>query len=99
MTEGADAVLIDIAEGIPDHDERDALVAWGASYLGDGVGEDEAIRVGRLAIYYRDTVFRNARRRGQRLSFDQSAMLALGLLVAAVRYHRQNEGDRGAVRH
>lgn len=93
---GADSVLINIAEGVPDAVQRLELVRWGAQYLGNDVGEDEAIRCGRLAIYYRDTVFRNSRRRGKQLNFDQCAMLALGLLVAAVRYHR--EGDTG-VRH
>jgi hypothetical protein len=95
---GADSVLVDISQGVPDHQERAELVRWGAAYLGADIGEDQAIRIGRLAIYYRDTVFRNARRRGLRLNFDRSAMLALGLLVAAVRYARQNEGDSG-VRH
>jgi hypothetical protein len=101
VTEGVDAVLVDISEGVPDHEQRAELIRWGAEYLGNTVGEDDAIRIGRLAIFYRDTVIRNAKRRGQRLNFDQAAMLGLGLLVgtrASARPGDPARNDRGADR-
>ena len=96
--EGGDRVLVDIAAAFPNADERRQLIAWGAEYLNDAIGEDTGVRIGRLVLYYRDQIFTRARRRGQRLSFDQTNMTALAVLVATIRY-RQETGGHDATRH
>jgi len=98
MTAGADAVVVDIGKVFPDRDERESLVRWGAEYLGDGIGEDNAIRIARLSLWYRNTVFANARRRGTELRFEQCDMLAIGMVVAALRF-RAGQSGAGHVRH
>jgi len=94
----SDSVIVDIGQAFPNRDERQAMVAWGADYLGDGIGEDKATRIARLSLWYRNTVFANARRRGTELRFEQCDMLAIGMVVAAPRFRAEQSGA-GHVRH
>jgi len=88
----SDSVIVDIGQAFPNRDERQAMVAWGADYLGDGIGEDKATRIARLSLWYRNTVFANARRRGTKLRFEQCDMLAIGMVVTARRFRAEQSG-------
>jgi hypothetical protein len=99
MSEGADAVVVDLADVIPDPTEREHLLEWGSRYLSSD-DEDQQIRAAHLALEFRDVVFRNARARGMRVTFWQSRLAA----PDAGGQHRQRRAEREseeahAVRH
>jgi hypothetical protein len=98
MSEHATAVLVDISETWPDRAARDRMLDWAASYLVDDVGEDSAIRLVRLSLWFRNEAFRTYRRRGMKVSFEQTDMIAMAMVIAALR--RRNEAmGAGHVRH
>jgi hypothetical protein len=90
--------VVDLAETVPDSGERARLIAWGAEYL-SSTNEDASVRAASLALEFRDLAFRTARQRGQKMTFWQSKLIAIGLLTACIRFKAENHGSAGHVRH
>jgi hypothetical protein len=99
VSEGADRVVVDLADVIADPSEREHLLDWGARYLSSN-DEDQQVRAAHLALEFRDYVFRAARARGVRISFWQARLGALAMLTACVRRRAARESEESnAVRH
>jgi hypothetical protein len=80
----ATAHIVDLAETFRAQNERDHLIAWGASFL-SGNDEDAVVRAGSLAIEYLEHVRRRNKRSHRRLTVWQARLVALALLTAACR--------------
>jgi hypothetical protein len=89
--------VVDLSAVEPDAARRRNLIAWGAEYL-SSTDEDSSIRAASLALEFRDYAFRAARQRGQKMTFWQSKLVAIGLLTACIRFKAEAQGS-GHVRH
>jgi hypothetical protein len=76
--------VVDLRDAPCDANERARLITWGAQYL-TATDEDATIRSAQLALEFRDLFFKQARMRGQKLSFWQCRLLALAFVTSCVR--------------